>query len=69
MPRNRAFRILLFPIIAITFLVGWVMYSVGGSKADSRKLPQQASPAKKQVDLEMGLLAEVQEEEQIAAKN
>jgi hypothetical protein len=62
MPRNRALRILLFPVLAITFLIGWAMYSVGG-KQPKQPLPRNAvKVAQKPADLEMGLMAEVEEE-------
>ena len=67
--RSRAVRIVLFPVLALTFLVGWALYVVGDAKGSTPKIPaKKAAPPKKQVDLEMGLLAEV-EEEKIPAKN
>jgi hypothetical protein len=46
------------------------MYSVGSAQHDAKPhAPRKPVAAKKQVDLEMGLLAEVEEEQRIAAKH
>ncbi len=62
MPRNRALRIFLFPILAITFLIGWAMYAVGGKQPKQPTPKKAVKAAQKPADLEMGLMAEVEEE-------
>jgi hypothetical protein len=34
---RRQIGVLLLPILALVFLFGWVMYSVGGEKANEKK--------------------------------
>jgi hypothetical protein len=68
--RNRAFRIIAFPVLAITFLIGWIMYSVGSAQHETKpRVTHKPVAAKHQVDLEMGLLSEVEEEQRVAVKN
>ena len=62
MARNRALRILLLPVLAITFLIGWIMYSVGGTRPKKTPYKKAESLTKKPSDLEIGLLAEAEEE-------
>lgn len=69
MPRRRAVTILLFPVLAIIFIVGWIMYAVGEPKASNKRRPNIiAKAAKKEPDLEIGLMAELAEEQEITAK-
>jgi hypothetical protein len=72
--RRRWAAVLLFPVLPFLFMIGWVLYSVGKQGTSIREIPRKnASALKKKVDLaaehdvEMGLLAE-DEEEQIAAE-
>jgi hypothetical protein len=67
--RRRAFKILALPFVAITFLIGWALYAVGSAQHDSKKPSPHKPTVRKQVDLEMGLLAEVEEEQRVSAKN
>jgi hypothetical protein len=61
--RRRLVRILAFPIIALVFLIGWVLYCIGG-KHDSlkKKAAKELAVAEKQAELvadegiEMGLI-------------
>jgi hypothetical protein len=68
LPRRRAAAILLFPILAIIFIVGWIMYATGDPKANTKKNPiRNAKAAKKEHDLEIGLVAELAEEQEVTA--
>ncbi|MFB3890312.1 MAG: hypothetical protein ACE14S_12560 [Candidatus Bathyarchaeia archaeon] len=69
MPRRRIVRILLFPILAVVFLIGWLLYAFGKARNPSKK-EQEKKPdgAKKAESVEIGLLGEAEEEEQIPAK-
>ena len=58
---------LLFPVIAFVFIAGWILYVLGKPRA-TKQMPQKVKPdAKKEADaaeesdVEMGLLAEVEE--------
>ena len=61
MPRNRALRILLLPVLAITFMIGWALYTIGGRQRPRKVLQKNTESPRKVADLEMGLLAEVEE--------
>jgi hypothetical protein len=70
LPRRRAVAILLFPVLAIIFIVGWIMYALGEPKASTKRSPSRnAKAAKKEHDLETGLLAELAEEQEVTAKH
>jgi hypothetical protein len=74
LPKRRSARILLLPILALIFLFGWLMYSVGGDKRNSKKdavkhLHSNKPTIAAQNDLEMGLTSELVEEEHLTHKN
>ena len=72
--KRRSARILLLPILALVFLFGWLMYSVGGDKANTKKespkpVMSKKSPIVAETDLEVGLTAELAEEQhQVVSK-
>jgi hypothetical protein len=58
---------LLLPILAIVFIVGWVLYLFGEPKPNTKRTPQRKiTTTRKEPTLETGLTAEITEE-QIAA--
>ena len=71
--RRRIAAILLFPIITIFFMVGWVLSVFGETRANNKKPPKRKNAAPKKTDLpqendlEMGVIGEL-EEEQLAAE-
>jgi hypothetical protein len=70
--RRRSIAILLFPAIAIFFIVGWVL-SIFGETRPNKKKPFKRNAAPKKMDLpqvndlKMGVIGEL-EEEQLAAE-
>jgi hypothetical protein len=74
LPKRRSARFLLLPILALIFLFGWLMYTVGGDKRNAKKdsLKPVRSPktlAVAENDLEMGLTSELAEEEHLTHKS
>jgi hypothetical protein len=71
--RRRSIAILLFPAIAIFFIVGWVLSIFGETRANNKKSLKRKNAAPKKMDLpqendlEMRIIGEL-EEEQIAAE-
>jgi hypothetical protein len=71
--RRRIAAILLFPVIAIFFMVGWVLSVFGETRANNKTPPKRKNDAPKKTDLpqpndlEMGLIGEL-EEEQLTAE-
>jgi len=71
--RRRIAAILVFPIIAVLFMVGWVLSVFGETRANNKKLPKRKKDAPKKMDLphandlEIGLIGGL-EEEQLAAE-
>jgi hypothetical protein len=61
LPRRRAAAILLFPVLSIMFLVGWLMYATGKPKPKAAAT-RQTLPKSRQNNLEMGIITQVQEE-------
>jgi hypothetical protein len=65
---------LLLPILALVFLFGWVMYTVGGDKATAKKeslkpIRHKTTVIATQQDLQVGLTSELAEEQhQLIAK-
>jgi hypothetical protein len=70
--RRRITTILLFPVIAVFFMVGYVLSAFGEPRTKNKKAPKRKTDAPKKAelaeenDLEMGLMKEL-EQEQIAA--
>jgi uncharacterized protein HemY len=63
-PKRSIAVILLFPILVIVFFIGWTLRAVGEPTA--KRPPQSAAKKSKATkDLEMGLLATVEEEQTI----
>jgi len=56
----------LFPILAFAFIIGWLLYSVGEPKTGIKKSPQRRAETAKENALEMGLIAEAEEEQLVA---
>jgi hypothetical protein len=68
-PRRRAVKILLFPVIAPILLIGYMLYLVGDSKA--RTIKRTAAPVaklhkSKTDNLKMGLMQELTESQTIS---
>lgn len=64
--QRRLRAILLFPVLAILFAVGWVLYVVGGKKTDYTAAPKRKTRDHNQVaadvgDVEVGLIEEIVE--------
>ncbi len=61
--------VLLFPVLAIVFIVGWLLSIVGESQSGTKKSPQRTAPVSMRQDaveedqLEMGLMEELTEEQ------
>ena len=67
--RRRIATLLLFPILAIVFMVGWLLSTVGDSQTGT-KLPQRKNVAtknhndiNKEESLGMGLMEQLSEEQ------
>ena len=72
--RNRIITILLFPVIAFIFMIGWILYWIGKQKEDTKEKPQRnSSSVVKDVEeteedsIEVGLMEEL-DEEQVTAE-
>ena len=72
--RNRIITILLFPVIAFIFMIGWILYWIGKQKENTKKKPQRnSSSVVKDVEeteedsIEVGLMEEL-DEEQVTAE-
>jgi hypothetical protein len=66
LPRKRAVTILLFPIFAFIFIIGWAMNIVGEPKASTKHGSRtNVKTAKKEQDLETGIVAELAEEQEL----
>jgi hypothetical protein len=64
--QRRLRAILLFPVLALLFAVGWVLYVVGGKKTDytaaPKRKPRDSNQVVADVDaVEMGLIEEIVE--------
>ena len=72
MPKRRSARFLLLPILALVFLLGWLMYSLGDKKNSKKESQKPMQPVKPKIasqnDLEMGLVSELAEEQQETQK-
>jgi hypothetical protein len=67
--RNRIITILLFPVIAFIFMIGWIMYWIGKQKENTEKKPQRNSSSvikdaeePEKDSIEVGLMEELDEE-------
>jgi hypothetical protein len=56
---RRFVRILLLPVLALVFLFGWLMYSVGGDRSRTKK---KLSKRDRPHDLEIGAISEMEGE-------
>jgi hypothetical protein len=71
--RRRIVAILLFPVITVFFMTGWVLSVIGETRANNKKPPKRKNAAPKKTDLpqpndlEIGLIGEL-EEEHLAAE-
>ena len=65
MARKRSIRILLIPILAPLFLIGWLLAFSGQKKAENKKSRQKATEQTdpKRGVLEMGVLPEAADQE------
>ncbi len=62
LPKRRSARFLLLPILAFIFMIGWIMYAVGGAKTTAKKTTVKHVT---ESDLEVGLTAEIAEEQTV----
>ena len=67
--QRRLVVILTFPLIIIFFLIGWVLYCIGGKQPSLKKETERKSNAVKnkaesfsEEEIEIGLIEEVREE-------
>jgi len=59
--------LLLFPVLALVFMMGWILNILGEPQTRIKKVPHRNVQAiKKEHDLEIGLTAELTEEKIIA---
>ena len=72
--RNRIITILLFPVIAFIFMIGWILYWIGKHQTKTKEKPQRnSSSVVKDVEeteedsIEVGLMEEL-DEEQVTAE-
>ena len=68
--RNRIITILLFPVIAFLFMIGWILYWVGKQKINTKEEPQRNSNSvvkdaeeTEEDSIEVGLMEELNEEQ------
>ena len=67
MPRTKTMTLLLFPVLALVFMMGWILYILGEPQTSTKKVPHRNVKAtKKEHDLETGLTAELTEEQLVA---
>lgn len=61
MQKKRVVNLSFFPVLAFIFIIGWVLYVTG--KLEPRQVSSKnVKAAKKEHDLEIGLIAELTEE-------
>jgi hypothetical protein len=59
--------ILLLPVLALIFMMGWILYILGEPQTSTKKVPHKNVKAtKKEHELETGLTAELTEEPLVA---
>jgi hypothetical protein len=58
---------LLLPVLALVFMMGWILYILGEPQTSTKKVPHRnAKATMKEHDLETGLTAELNEERIVA---
>jgi hypothetical protein len=67
--KNRSFAYLLLPLLVLIFMIGWILYFVGQSKSNTKKIPPRIMHSVNQSatenDLEIGILTEKPQEQAI----
>jgi hypothetical protein len=74
LPKRRKGRILLFPFLIPAFIVGMILYVLGEPKTGHTKVhpkkpnsPRKTAPQPQKDPVEMGLMAELEEEQVVAS--
>jgi hypothetical protein len=72
--RNRIITILLFPVIAFIFMIGWILYWIGKHQPNTKEEPQKSlnriakdAEETEEDTIEVGLIEEL-DEEQVTAE-
>ena len=62
---KRRFALVLWPILALVFILGWIMSAAGESRAANKARVRTQKAAIAHKELETGLLAEIAEEQTV----